>query len=57
MNEVMLESAYRQAEIDAILMAIKETLKYSQFIDCKGFMEDIEKEVYRLGAKQEFGRN
>jgi nitrogen regulatory protein PII len=54
MNEVMLESAYKQAEIDAIIEEIKKEVEHSQFIDCKGFMEDIKEEVYRLYAKHEF---
>ena len=55
MNEVMLESAYKQAEIDGIIEVIKKQAQYSQFIDCKKFMMDIKEEVYRLYTKHEFG--
>ncbi len=51
----MLESAYKQAEIDGIIEVIKKQAQYSQFIDCKKFMSDIKEEVYRLYAKHEFG--
>ena len=49
----MLENAYKDKEIKDILRTIKKEVQNSQYIDCKGFMDEIHEVIYTLYAKHE----
>ncbi len=53
MNEVMLEAAYQQAELDTLFQKIYETTINFQFIDIDKFNEEVKDVIYELYEKCE----